>query len=111
MSVWTWVLIGLGVAGALLGTFSLAAVIREALRLRARVKALRNSRLFLAAQSMQIQTARLSHISAQAQPLVQRAQAAAAVIRASSEEARMPQAKAALRESGAEISALLEDLR
>jgi hypothetical protein len=111
MSVWTWVLIGLGAAGALLGFASLVPVLLEALRLRKHVAGLSNSRLFLAAQSMQIQTARLSHLSGQAQALAGRAENAVASIRTGAGEAAMPQARIALQDTGAEIAALLEDLR
>lgn len=111
MSGWTWVLIGLGVAGVLLGAGSLVPVALEALKLRAHVRALSDSRLFMALQSMQIQMGRLSRLSAEAGPLVVRAQTAIASIRESAGEAAMPQVQSALNESGAEIAALAEDLR
>lgn len=111
MSVWTWVLIGLGVAGALLAAVSVVAVALEALRVRARVRELQNSRLFMSLESMQIQSTRLSRTAAQMPPLVARAQAALAQIRTAGNQAAMPQARAALEQSGAEISTLLDALR
>lgn len=110
MSVWTWVLIGLSVGGALLAVFSVAAVAAEAFRVHARVRELSNSRLFMSLESMQIQSGRLSRLAAQVQPLATRARAAVAQIRGAGGQAEMPQMRAALEQSGAELSALLEAL-
>lgn len=111
MSVWTWVLVGLCVVGALLAVTSLAIVAVQALKLRARVRELQNSRLFMSLESLQLQSARLSRLSTQMDPLTQRARAAVAQMQASVAESGMPQARAALQETGAQISALLDDLR
>lgn len=111
MSVWAWVLVGLCVVGALLAVTSLVIVAAQALKLRARVRELQNSRLFMSLESLQLQSARLSRLSTQVQPLTRRAQAAVAEMQACVEESGMPQARAALQETGAQISALMDDLR
>lgn len=111
MSVWAWVLVGLCVVGALLAVTSLVIVAVQALKLRARVRELQNSRLFMSLESLQLQSARLSRLSTQVQPLTQRAQAAVTQMQACVEESGVPQARAALQETGAQISALMDDLR
>jgi hypothetical protein len=111
MSVWTWVLLGLCVAGVLLALIALVVVAVQALKLRDRVRELQNSRLFMSMESLQLQSARLSRLSTQVEPLTQRARAAVATIQASVPESGMPQARAALQETGAQISALIDDLR
>lgn len=111
MNVWTWVLVGLCVAGVLLAVIALVVVAVQALKLRARVRELQNSRLFVSMESLQLQSARLSRLSTQVEPLAQRARAAIATIQACGAESGMPQARAALQETGAQISALIDDLR
>jgi hypothetical protein len=111
MSVWTWVLVGLCVVGALLAVAALVIVAVQALKLRARVRELQNSRLFMSLESLQLQSARLSRLSTQVQPLTQRAKAAVAQIQDCVEESGAPQARAALQQTGAEISALMDELR
>jgi hypothetical protein len=112
MSVWTWVLVGLCVVGALLAVTSLSIVAVQALKLRARVRELQNSRLFMSLESLQLQSARLSRLSTQqVQPLTQRAQAAVSQMQACVQESGLPQARATLQETGAQISALLDELR
>lgn len=111
MSAWTWVLIGLCAAGVLLPVVPLVAVVRLALRLRARVNNLQNARLFASLESLQMQRAHLESIAAQAAPLAQRAQAAAQTLRTSAAAAAYPEMRESLRSAGAEISGLIEVLQ
>ncbi len=111
MSAWTWVLIGLCAAGALLALAQIIPVLRLALRLRSRVQGLQNARLFTSMESLALQSKRLEHLARQAAPLALRAQDAVAQIRASSEAAGYTGMRHAMQDAGAEISSLLEALR
>jgi hypothetical protein len=111
MSAWTWVLAGLCALSVLLVLASIIPVVRLALRLRSRVNTLKNARLFASAESLQLQTKRLQHVAREAAPLLQRAQAAVAQIRASAADSGYPVMRDALQSTGAEIDALLQALR
>lgn len=111
MSVWTWVLIGLCAAGAVLPLVSAIAVLRIALRLSRRVNELQHARLFTSLESLQLQSARLQSISEEAAPLAQRAQNAVQQIRTSLNDPAFLQIRDALQSSGAEIRALADSLR
>jgi hypothetical protein len=111
MSLWQWVLIGLSAAGVLLVLIALIPVAVAALRLRKRVKTLRNSSLFLSMIGFRIQANHLAHTAQHAGSIAERANAAVASMRESAEEAGIPQARLALEEAGAGITALAEDLR
>lgn len=111
MSLWTWVLIGLCAAGALLPLVSVILVLRPALRLRSRLNELRRSRLFTSLEAMQLQRAHLKNIAAQAAALSQRAQAAAGLIRQSAAQSGYAEMRNALGSAGVNISELVASLR
>ena len=111
MSVWTWVLIGLCVAGAVLAVAPVLTVLLQAKKLRARMLEIQNSRLFMTLESMQIQTARLARLNAQAAPLAGRISAAIAAIKESGAKSGLAPARASVEEAGAELQALARDLR
>lgn len=111
MSVWTWVLIGLCAAGALLPLVSAIAVLRMALRLARRVDQLQHARLFTSIESLQLQSARLESIGKEAAPLAQRAQEAVQHIRSGLQDPAFIQMRNALQSSGAEIQSLVDSLR
>jgi len=111
MSFWTWVLIGLCAAGVALALMSLILVIRPALRLRAHLGELKNSPLFILTQSLQLQTNRLSHVAQKGTPLTNRAQAAVSSIQESIRTSGTDEARDAMEQSGAAVTALLDDLR
>ena len=111
MNLWTWVLIGLCAAGVLLVLASAIAVLRIALRLRNRLNDLQNARLFTALESLELQNARLQHLSAQAAPLAQRAQTAVQRIRVSFSGQSYAQIRESLQSTGAAVRDLFADLR
>ena len=111
MSDWTWVLLGLCVAGLLLPIVPAILVLRGVMRVRSRTNALKNSRLFTSLEALQLQSVRLQHVAAEAAPLAKRAQTAIETIRSSSAASGTAQARASLQYAGAEITGLLEDLR
>lgn len=110
MSAWTWVLIALSVAGAGLALASLVVVLLTALRVRAKMQALAGRPLFLSLESLQLQSARLSQLAPQMEPLAARSTAAVASIQESARILRLTDARAALETAGAELRALVEDL-
>jgi hypothetical protein len=110
MNAWTWVLVGLCVAGAVLVFVSLAAVALAAIALNKKLKALRQQPILLSAQMMQMQANRLSHIAAQAEPLVQRGRAAGQSISESLSQSGIAESRAAMEGAGAELRALGEEL-
>ena len=111
MSVWTWVLIGLCAAGAVLALVSAVPVIRLALRIRARARSLQSARLFMSVEALQLQGKRLQRTAAQAMPLAQRAQVAVQRIRAAAADPEYVRMREALESTGSPITALLEALR
>lgn len=111
MSAWLWVLVALSAAGVLLALASLIPVVTAALRLRAKLRDLQRRPLFLSLQSMQLQATRLTHTAAQAQPLIERGQAAIAAIGGSAAELQLPDAQRELRAVGAELQTLSGELR
>lgn len=111
MSLWTWLLIGLCAAGILLAIGSTIPVILAALGLRAKLKSVQNQPLFNAAQSLSIEEAHLAKVAADARPLAQRAQAAVQSIRQSRADSRLPEARRALEDAGADLRDLYSDLR
>lgn len=111
MFVWTWVLLGLCVAGLLLALGSIARVVPLALRIKRRADALSHSRLAASVAGLEIQGRRLSALQGQIEPLTARAGAAAVTAKNAVDEFKMPQAAAALQEAGSEISGLFEELR
>jgi hypothetical protein len=111
MSLWTWVLVGLCVAGFLLAVGSVIPVVALGLRLRNRMKELQNSRLLVSMQLLQMQANRLSNIARRAQGLGARAQAAAASIQASKAISGLDDARGSLEGAGSEIQSLLQELR
>ena len=110
MSAWLWVLVGLSAAGVLLALASLVPVVTAALHLRNKLRDLQRRPLFLSMQSMQLQSNRLTHTAAQAQPLVARGQAAIASIRKSAGDLALPDAQRELHAVGAELHELSDEL-
>ena len=111
MSFWTWVLVGLCAAGVALTLISVIMVIRPALRLRAHLEQLKNSPLFILTESLQLQTNRLSHVAQKVTALTNRAQAAVSSMQESIKTSGTDEARDAMQESGAAVTALLDDLR
>jgi hypothetical protein len=111
VSLWAWVLIGLSAAGVLLALVSVVPVIIAALRLRKRMTTLRSNSVFLSTLGLQIQMNHLTHAVQGARPISERARVALASIRRSANEAGVPQARAAMQQTGANITALIDDLR
>lgn len=110
MSLWTWVLTALCVAGVVLALAGAIPVLRLVFRLRSRVDELQRARLFTSLESLQLQTSRLQHLAGEAQPLLQRAQAAVAQIRNAPGDSGYPSMRDALGSAGAQIEALREAL-
>jgi|GEM_PF-4678642 len=111
MSVGLWVLVGLSAAGMLLALVAVIAVVVQALRLRKHVRELKDSPLTVTLLGLRIQANHLSHALQRARPLTQRAGAAVGVIQNAAQEAGLPQARAAMQQTGAELSTLADDLR
>lgn len=111
MNLWTWLLIGLCAVGVLVAIGSVVAVIRSALRLRAKLKNLQSRPIFVAPQMLSIQAAHLGKVASDAQPLVQRAQAAVKSIRRSGTDSGLPEARRALEDAGEDLRELYSDLR
>jgi hypothetical protein len=111
MSLWSWVLVGLCAAGALLALGSVAPVLRLALRLKNRVNDMQHARLFTALESLKLQNARLENLSEQLPPLSKRAQEAIDELRSSTSSATYAEMTNALQSTGEEIKVLLEALR
>lgn len=111
MSLWTWVLVWLSVAGFVLAAGSLVPVVTLALRLRKRIKELQNSPVFVSLESLEMQANRLSNTATKIEALAERANAALALIRASREASGVDEARKSLEAAGAGIHQLLEELR
>lgn len=111
MSAGTWVLTGLCVAGVILPLIGALIVLRLALRLRSRASRLQHARLFTSLESLQLQSNRLQLLAVRAAPLTRRAQAAIQTIASARSASGYPQMRDALQSAGAEISALISDLR
>ena len=111
MNLWSWVLIGLCAAGALLALGSVIPVLRISTRVQNRVSDLQHARLFTALESLELQNARLQNLSQQLAPLSIRARAAIATIRANTSAANYAPMTNALRSAGAQIHDLFEALR
>jgi hypothetical protein len=86
-------------------------VLLAALRVRAKVQALAGRPLFLSLESLQLQSARLSQVAPQMAPLAARSKAAVASIQESARILGLADARAALETTGAELHALVKDLR
>lgn len=110
MSAWTWVLVALCILGVALALGSFVPVVLAALRLRTKMKDLKQRPLFLSLESLRIQQNRLSRIAADAAPLQKRAQTAIASIKDSSRTSGLPESRSALEDAGANLHALLQDL-
>jgi hypothetical protein len=111
MNLWSWVLIGLCAAGALLALGSIVPVIRLSIRIRNRVNELQHARLFTALESLELQNARLQNLAEQLAPLTRRAQAAIGELRSSASRARYADISRALQAIGADIRELFQALR
>jgi hypothetical protein len=107
----TWLLVGLCAAGFILAIAYVIPVFLAVKQLRARLEALKHSRLFVSAMSLQLQANRFSRIAERARAVAQRGSTAVASIETSVEEIRMPQAREAIGGAGAGIVELAEDLR
>jgi hypothetical protein len=105
------VLVALCAAGVVLALAPIVPVIRGITRLRARLQELRVSPFFVTLQSMQLQANRLSHIAERAKPLAERGNASVNSIQSSLKASGIEEARESLEESGASISALIDDLR
>jgi hypothetical protein len=110
MYLWTWVLVGLCAAGALLALASVFFVIRPALRVRRRLDDLQHARLFISLESLELQNARLAKLASESAVLAQRGQRAVEQIAKSVNAPAYQEIGQALQSSGAEISALVHDL-
>jgi hypothetical protein len=95
----------------LLAIGSTIPVILAALKLRAKLKTVQNQPLFNAPQSLAIQQAHLAKAAADAGPLAKRAKAALQSIRQSAQQSRLPEARRALEDAGADLRDLYSDLR
>jgi biopolymer transport protein ExbB/TolQ len=111
MNLWTWVLIGLCAAALILMIVSIVPVITRALRLRSRLKDLKNSRLFVSLQSLQLQANRFSNSGKKLQNLSTRTARAADCVRTAATLSGIEEVRASLHRSGSEVQTLLEDLR
>lgn len=111
MSPWTWVLIGLCVAGVLLALGSVVPVVLGALRVKKKIDAIKQRPLFLSIDSLRVQASHLSHSAAQIKPLADRTQSAIASIRRSARESGVAESRSALELTGAELHELYEELR
>ena len=110
MTLWTWVLIGLCAAALILVIVSIVPVIARVVRLRSRLKDLKNSRLFVSLESLQLQANRFSSSGKKLQNLSTRTARAADIVRNAAQLSGVEEARASLDRSGSEVHALLEDL-
>lgn len=111
MSAWTWVLVGLCAAGALLALGSTIPVLLAVFRVRAKMQDMKRRPVFLALESLRVQGAHLSKTAADARPLVARAQTAATTIQLSLAESGAIESRLALERAGAGLHDLYDDLR
>lgn len=111
MNLWVWVLIGLCAAGVIVALIPVFPVFSALKRLRHRVQEMRVSPIFVSLQSLQLKANRLSQVSQRAIPLVDRSNAAVASMKSSIETIGDEDARAAIEETGANLSALIDDLR
>ncbi len=111
MSAWTWVLVGLCAAGAVLPLVPAVIALRLTVRIRSRVSELQRARLFTSLESLELRRARLLHIAGEARPLTQRAKVAIEGIRSSASDSGADRMRDAMQTAGAETAALLEALR
>jgi hypothetical protein len=105
------VLVGFCAAAFLLAFSSAVPVIAAAKRTQGRLDALQRSHIVFLAESLQLQVDRLGHIAAHAAPLAGRATSAVQSIQESLRAEGLRPARDALAATGAQLRALLEDLR
>lgn len=106
MTVWTWVLLGLGVAGALAAMAACLVLAAGVLRLRRRLRAMAYPEVTAALASLPLLSARLERSAAQAGALNRRAAVALATIRAASQQSGLPLIMAGLRRILFELHAI-----
>ena len=104
-------LVGLCAAGVVLALLPVIPVIRAIVRLRNHTQELRVSPILVSLQSLQLKGNRLGQIAQRAQFLVDRGSAAVVSMQSSVETMGSDEVRASLQRTGAEISALTDDLR
>ena len=111
MNLYLWILVGLAAAGLILVLIPLPGLIGALLKVKRHAESLRQSQLFLSAQSLAIQGQRFSKYPAEAQPLMKRATGALDVAKISIDELRLERARQSLAQTGDDLRALGRDLR
>ncbi len=111
MSGWTWILVGLCVLGVLLALGSTAFVALAALRTLKRIGKLRNTRLFISLEALELQSKRFRRLARDAQPLIARGGTAVASIEQSLHSTGLEGARGSMHEATAQAQTLREDLR
>lgn len=111
MSAWTWLLVGLCAAGALLALISIIRVALLANRVSTRINELSRSRLFISLQSLSIQGDRLSRLPSALSPLQERVENAVASIPQSLRTLQLAEARRTLAATGAQLRALFIELQ
>ncbi len=110
MSFWSWVLAVLAAAGLLTAIAGAAIALTGVVRLRRRLAALRESPFVTKIESLQIQMARLTRISSDAEDLRKRTGAAVESLRKTPETAGVPEIRNSWLQCAAQIRAIVQEL-
>jgi len=110
MNLWLWILVGLAAAGLLTAIFGAVVALTGIVRLQRRLAALRESSFVTKLESLQIQLARLSRVSNDAEDLRLRADSAIESLRKTPELAGMTEIKNSWRQCAAQIRAIVAEL-
>jgi hypothetical protein len=110
MSLWLWALAVLTGAGLVAALAGVGVAVTGIVRLQRRLAALRESSFVTKLESLQIQTARLTRVSADAEELRRRAQAALDSLRKTPEVAGAAELRTAWRQCAAQIRTIVQEL-
>lgn len=110
MDMWSWVLIGLCAAGALLALIGSVQTLVAGIRLNRRLTALRESPFVTKLESLQIQVDRLARNATDAQELERRLRVAVDSIRASAGKSGLDAVRDSWQSCSVELRAMVEEL-
>ncbi len=110
MSVWLWLLIGLGAAGALFAIIGSLQTLTAAIRLGKRLSAMRESPFVTLLDALQIQVDRLARTASDAQELERRTKTALECLRAGVQASGIYAIRDSWRSFAAELHAMAEEL-
>jgi hypothetical protein len=110
MSLWLWALAVLAGAGLVTALTGLGVAVTAIARLQRRLAALRESSFVTKLESLQIQAGRLARVSADAEDIRRRAEAAIESLRKTPKVAGAPELRSAWLQCAAQIRTIVQEL-